>query len=54
MKEIKIFFASSEELLAAARRAMDALSEGKVKEANIILDEAEKDGELALNSSDRM
>lgn len=34
---------------ARMRRAMDALSEGKVKEANIILDEAEKDGELALN-----
>lgn len=30
------------------RRAMDALSEGKVREANIILDEAERDGENAL------
>ncbi len=31
------------------RRAMDAFNEGKVHEANIILDEAERDGERALN-----
>ena len=30
------------------RRAMEAFNEGKVREANIILDEAERDGEIAL------
>ncbi len=30
------------------RRAMEAFNEGKVRDANIILDEAERDGELAL------
>ncbi len=30
------------------RRAMDAFNEGKVHEANIILDEAERDGQIAL------
>ena len=31
------------------RRAMDAFNNGKIHEANIILDEAERDGERALN-----
>ena len=35
------------------RRAMDAFNEGKVHEANIILDEAERDGERALNEYKR-
>ena len=30
------------------RRAMEAFNEGKIREANIILDEAERDGEIAL------
>ena len=39
----------SEHISERMRRAMDAFNEGKVHEANIILDEAERDGERAFN-----